>query len=615
MVADNKNTIQNEYFAWLSANVSPAQISELHFVYSKIGSFCLYTKVIRKSLFETTDLKTVANIKKIVESNKVFRFKYKNQISKMSVAIRYYYQWIKNNQSRFIMESSIERSIEKETIHTTYDNKNLQIATDAISEVCKKVTTDNETTFLTPYTEILAEKYRKGFRIESGIEMKRFRILWEEKYKLPLGENDEIIRKYIRQITIQYKELVYLPEVMLDAETQQRLLSYVEYCFSEGKKAIYYDSLYNEFVEHFQGQHINNADMLKTYLTSINRGKYVINKSYIACDCNIEVDPVDEVRNYLITLGEPIQTDALIKALFFIPKDKITGVISGSNSAEFVRNQKGEYFHADIVDLTTAELENITDIIQQAIDENDFVGGNELVETVYVKYPTIMERYPYLTQLGMRDAIGYKLRYIFSFKGKIISPLGEELSMADVFANYARSHGYFTLTQLNALKTALDTPIYFDSIYRNSLRISKEDFVSQEQASFDIAATDAAIDRFCVGDYIPINEIRHFGSFPYARFTWNGFLLEHYVSSYSEKYKLMHAGFNASTPVGTIVKRISKFEDFDELIVSVLANSMIALNKQDALQYLYDNGFLARRSYGTIEQILFQANVQRLQKG
>ncbi len=355
-----------------------------------------------------------------------------------------------------------------------------------------------------------------------------------------MEEDDETVRKYISCITIQYNDLVYLPETMLDIEKQKKLLSYVFHCFSQGKKAIYYDALYKKFSVEFQGQRINNANMLKTYLTYINKGNYVIERSYIAADSKVVVDPTDEVRDFRITHGAPIQTDDLVDALSHIPRDKIIWVIAGSNSAEFVRNQKGEYFHADIVDLTSAELESITHSIQQAIDEKDFMGGNELVETISIKYPAIKERYTYLTQLGLRDVIGYKLRNVFSFKGKIISAIGRDLSMSDVFSNFAKAHEHFTLSQLNVLKSELETSIYFDSVYANSLRISQYDFVSKEQANFDVDAIDASIDRFCTGDYIVISEIRHFGSFPYAGFPWNPYLLEHYFSDYRKKYSQIH---------------------------------------------------------------------------
>lgn len=121
------------------------------------------------------------------------------------------------------------------------------------------------------------------------------------------------------------------------------------------------------------------------------------------------------------------------------------------------------------------------------------MGGKELVDTIKQKLPSVMERYPFLTEYGLRDAIAYKLQNTFSFKGKIISALGQDLSMEKVFSDFASSNAHFTLTQLNSLKNDLNTPIYFDAVYQNSLRINKEEFVSPEQANFDVTATDAAI--------------------------------------------------------------------------------------------------------------------------
>ncbi|WP_206458294.1 hypothetical protein [Anaerovorax sp. IOR16] len=608
-MVDTDHIIKNQYLTWLSTKVSPAQIAELYHLYPEIESFCLYIKILKKPLFETTDMKVLSAVKQTVDSNKVFRFKYKNQVLSMSSAIKYYYQWVRDNQLLLTKEECV--------VKQDMDTPNIQdnVLTFATESLALDQNTNKLSVCLASYKELLAEKYQKGFRINSDLEMIRFRRFWVDKFGFDLEEDDGIVRMNISNVTIQHQDFVYLPELMLDVETQQEILSYIQNCFLEGKKAVYFDALYQKFKIKFQGQRINNADMLKTYLTFTNKGSYVINKNYVASDKNVEVDLTGEVRNYLTNYGLPIKIDDLVESLSHIPRDKIIWAIAGNNSAEFVRNQKGEYFHADIVDLKSEELENIKKLIEKAINEKDFMGGNELIEIISIKYPAIIERYPYLNPLGMRDAIGYKLRDVFSFKGKIISTLGEDLSMSDVFADYAKLNEQFTLTQLNALKTELDTPIYFDAVYANSLRISKDDFVSKKRANFDISETDAAIDRFCIGDYITISEIRHFGSFPYVGFPWNSFLLEHYVSDYSKKYKLLHSGFNAGTPVGVIVKCTSKFEDFNDLIASALADSTIPLNRKDALQYLCDKGFLARRSYGDIEQVLIKSNMQRSQKG
>lgn len=467
----------------------------------------------------------------------------------------------------------------------------------------------------TPYRELLLEKFPKGFRIDSKLNMGRFRSFWEDKYGTEFTEPDDTLRSRIAHITIRCNDFVYLPEMMMSEETSERLFAYIADCFRDGKAAVYFDALYKEFEPDLEGKRINNPEMLKSYLSFANNGRVYIHKSYLTKDADTKVDPTDEVRDYMITAGVPVAVDDLTQALSHINADAIYWVVAGHNSAEFVRNQKGEYFHADIIRFTQQETDTITELIQRAIDDKGYMGGKELTDAIDVRLSEIMERYPFLEELGLRDAIAYKLRDMFSFKGKIISPYGQDLSMSDVFARFASMREHFTLEQLNALKRDLDTPIYFDDVYANSLRISADEFVSRDQASFDIDATDAAISCFCTGDYIELKAISFFASFPDAGFPWNIFLLEHYVADFSRKFKLLHSGFNAGKPVGAIVRRGSRYNDFDELVSAELAVSGVPLDRENALQYLVDIGLLARKSYGKIEQVLAAAKQQRLTKG
>lgn len=484
-----------------------------------------------------------------------------------------------------------------------------------IGDQAAKVEETFEGVDFVPYRKLLIEKLPKGFRIDSGISMRRFCSFWETMYKTELKASDEDIRKRINHITIRCNDFVYLPEMMMTEQTAERIFAYITECFQDRKIAVYFDALYKEFENEFEGKRINNPEMLKSYLVFANNGRFYIHKNYLTKDAHAKVDPTDEVRNYMITIGAPVTVDDLKAALSHINADAVYWAVAGSHSAEFVRNQKGEYFHADIIQFTQQEIDTITEMIQRAIDDKGYMGGKELTDAIEVKLPTVMERYPFLEWLGLRDAIAYKLRDMFSFKGKIISPYGQNLSMTEVFAHFALMRDYFTLEQLNSLKRDLDTPIYFDSVYANSLRINADEFVSRDQAAFDIEATDAAISRFCTGDYIALRKISFFGSFPDAGFPWNDFLLEHYVAEFSKDFKLMHSGFTAGKPVGAIVRRSSRYNDFDELLSAELAVSGIPLDRENALQYLVDNGLLARKNYGKIEQVLSTAKQQRLTKG
>lgn len=92
----------------------------------------------------------------------------------------------------------------------------------------------------------------------------------------------------------------------------------------------------------------------------------------------------------------------------------------GSNG-EFVRNSKGEYFHADSLELTEEELENIAAIIDSTIEEHEFISGNELYDAIRTKYPYTFEKNAGFSVIGWRDALKYKFGARFSFVGNIVS--------------------------------------------------------------------------------------------------------------------------------------------------------------------------------------------------
>lgn len=461
------------------------------------------------------------------------------------------------------------------------------------------------------FHSILLDNYSKGFRLNDKLSLKRLKIQWYQKFNEELNCDDNDIYSSISQITIQYGDMAYLPEAMMDEKTKEKLITYIKSVFTSGKTSIYYEALYKEFSDDFLRCHINNVGMLKSFLTYINDDSMYLQKDYITADISTNIDINEEIKNYLINQNCPVKTEKIYSDLSHIPNDKIFWIIGGHNSQEFVRNQQGEYFHADIIDFSDFEIETIKKWINAAIDDKEYMGGQELTETIFNQIPAINERYPFITWLGLRDVIAYKLKNQYSFKGKIISEYGKELSMKEVFSSFAKNHKHFTLTQLDMLKRDLGTTIYFDSIYENSLRINKEEFVSKDQANFDVVGTDSAIDKFCCEEFVPIKEISIFGAFPNAYFPWNQFLLEQYVANYSEKYKLLHTGYNSSDPVGAIVKKASNINTFDDVITLALANSNVPLNSVDALQFLCDVGFLARKKYSNIEYVITKANLLR----
>jgi len=462
------------------------------------------------------------------------------------------------------------------------------------------------------YNEVLRQYFKKGFRMDSPLEIRKFKRYYTATHDRELTDPDDDISKKIKQLCIIYEGKAFLPDVMLSEELKDELLNYIESAFADGKAAIYYQAIFAEFSDAFLDYHIHDADMLKSYLTFIGDGRFFINRSFISKTPDVSMDPLSEVRSCLQDYGRPATYDEIFAALPHLPQSKIKFILA--SNVEFVNNGRSEYFHESIVHLSDEELDGISEIIQRTIDEKDFIGGNELYDVIRAKYPYIIEENHTLSMYGFRDALKAKLGDKFSFKGNIISRSGQELSMADVFAKYARSHDTFTLSELQSLANNLATPIYFEAIYENSLRISRDQFVAKTAAHFPVEAMDEALDRICTGKYIPLPEAKNFGAFPYVGFPWNSFLLEHYVASYSQKYMLLHSGFNGTECAGAIVKRSAGIDSFDDLIVDLLANNQIEMKKAPVLQFLSDKGYLARRRYSEIESLIIKAKAQRQRK-
>ncbi len=515
--------------------------------------------------------------------------------------------------------SSTSREFEDETFKDKIGKTNLQ-KTPITKLLCEnqKETKNQElddkqiSVNLTMYEKVLRENFPRGFRIGSTIEIKKFKRYWES-LDTQTEVSDAQIEKNLGHCGITYEGRIYHQSNMLSVDTKTKLFEYINNAFSAGITAMYYESLFDEFSDDFLERCMYNAEMLREYLKFVNDGQFFVGDKFVSRDANTIINPDEEIKSCFVEAAVPLTYENAYEKLSHLSQQKIKQTLNFNN--DFISNGRSEYFHINITVFSDEDLLDISTIIANSIAEKKFISGNELVDAIKNKYPYIIDNNSTLSELGIRNAIAYKLKNHYSFEGNIISDIDEHISMADVFADFCKKRESFTLDELKILKEELNTNIYFESVYENSLRISQTNFVSKGQAMFDIVATDLAIDRFCVDDYIPVKQINQFGSFPDAGFQWNSFLLEHYVASYSSKYRLVHGTFNESVCVGGIVKKASRIETFEDLIIDVLSKSKIELNKITSLQLLCDEGYIARRYYSGIEEILIKAIEQRNQKG
>jgi len=464
---------------------------------------------------------------------------------------------------------------------------------------------------ITQFAAVL-RKFNRGFRMGSSLESKKFIRFYEEEYNEVPELSEFQIETMLSRVGVVYENRIYATTNIINENVAENVNEYIQGMFNEGRNIVYYASIYQEFKEEFQHQQVYSVDMLKCYLEHLYNGKYYMKRFFIANNPNSEANPADELRECLMRNHRSMTFEEMGQELPHIPMERIKSILA--TNAGFIRDARGCYFAAEIIHFDDDELRQIELLIRDAIEINGFMAGNKLLEILDGKYPDIFDKLSQFQGIGKRDCIAYWLRDRFSFNGNVISEYGKSYKMQDIFTLYCQKHTYITMDMLNALKIELDTTIYFDTVYDNTLRISEGEFVSKDQASFNVAATDNIIGRFCEGDYIALSKIEQFALFPDAGFSWNTYLLEHYIYAYSEEYMLLHtATFNAK-PVGIIVRRSSQLKTFEDVVADALVNSNEDLNEESALIYLSEQGYIARRKVSSIDQIIIKAKRIREKK-
>lgn len=97
-------SVQDKFFAWLSARVSSAQLSEFYFVCKDIETFCMNKRILVAPLFETTDFETLQYVKNTIRTNRMFQFKYFRQLGKMKKVMEYYLAFLDENPAQKVSQ-------------------------------------------------------------------------------------------------------------------------------------------------------------------------------------------------------------------------------------------------------------------------------------------------------------------------------------------------------------------------------------------------------------------------------------------------------------------------------------------------------------------------------
>ncbi len=456
--------------------------------------------------------------------------------------------------------------------------------------------------------DILLSDFSKGFRNNDYIHLMQFKNKFQQTFHYSLSFDDKMLVNYIKSITVEKKGVLYSIESLLDEKFTNEILNFIEKCFDEGKQIIYIQAIYNQFNNDLLNSNIVDKDMLHLYLKNVLPEDMVLGEYIQKVPSKVIIDirqiVKKDLENFLINSCRPVTKEEIYKNLYNYTQEQIDFCLN--TSTDFISNQNKIFFHESLININDEQLYSIEKLIDQYLNENEYLSIKKLYEKTKRVMPQIIEKNPFLLERGFKNYIKNKIANKFNYGKTLIFKKDKHYNAPKLYRIFGEKHNSFTLADLKELSNDLNTIILWDEIYENSIRISQDKFVHKSDDIFDIEATDIAVQRFCGDMPMAIKQISHFGTFPDAKYLWNNFLLESFINSYSKRYRLVNQNFAETDTLGAIVIKESRIKTYDDLFIYLLTYNDVTLTNTEIVNYLRNQGYIAREHYKNIEFIINQ---------
>lgn len=441
---------------------------------------------------------------------------------------------------------------------------------------------------------IMINHFHYGLNVGSPIELHRFRNYYQSAVGNEFPESDTVLQKEIRTLGFEYEGKAYI----IDNSVPERLLMILNDRHNSGSM-FYYNLLYEKNEDWLFDGNILSAEMLKEYLII----KFPENKykgSYFTTNSSTE-NEIRIIRDEILCVwgdGALRRTQDLFVYLPYVRPDKIKYALSYCD--DFIRSEAETYTRRDRFVLSDEELQDIIEFVREKCDEDGSVAFEDLdLDDVAA------ENYE-LSESAIYAMVSALLPKEFAINGKLITKAENSTDAETALLAFCKNHDTCKLYELEKeMEKAVGyirTDFVIDVASSIMVRVNEEDFVADKLVQFDIPAIDAALGEIVPEDGIGMKEISSFALFPYCGYPWNLFLIESFCRRFSQKFRFVCYRSNSKN-AGAIVRKASKM-DYHQLMAASLARSNIALDTELAYDHLVDAGFLQRKRYSNMKDLL-----------
>ncbi len=455
-------------------------------------------------------------------------------------------------------------------------------------------------------TRLLKSHYSFGYRVESVIEMKRFRK-YAELDCIELPDSDEVLKQEIINAGFLIEDKVFV----ICEETISGLANiFVEIIEENNAQFVFFEPVYERFSAQMEEWHITSSDMLREILIE-NRDEifeYDDDRLFFAKNFVSFVGRTTERDAVTLEMkrvwGDPQvqQVDILVERLPWIQERYIGQYLTANR--HFVWVSEGMYMSVDRLIISPEEVSAVFDF---AVEQCEKMGYAPLSD---IPLGNMVEENYEISTIPLLNAIYNKVLYDkFYLNGKILTRENNGIDVVVLAKQYISGRDECTFTEVNEKVFELSGATYrymaYDALYNTMVRIDEENYVSERHVCFDVEAIDDILSKMIADRFVAIKEISTFAVFPMCGQAWNHYLLESYCYRFSKKYCLRILGFNDKN-AGMICEK-DMTEDYNELLAIAAARSKIELNTKNVGEFFFQVGYMGKRKFSGLESVTERA--------
>lgn len=450
-------------------------------------------------------------------------------------------------------------------------------------------------------TDVLSTHFSNGYRLNSPIEMARFRSFAAEDLGEEITLSDDELKSYIAACGTAFDGKVYTVSV----QSQERIKELADEYFSDGAQAIFFAEFYAKNENWLFGASVVSEDMLIGVLRRLFP-KLSFTQTYFGyTDASVFATLESEIHR---VWGDDVLLtyEQLALRLQYIPLERIKYAL-GQNG-DFIWSSVETFSHVSRIDINDDERQAIRDAAVRECNTRGYASITDL------PFGEIEERNYELSVTAVHNAV-YRicLSDKFDKKGKIVTRKGDIFDALTIMKEYCRTIDKCSLDDLLNFERELTGEVHrwipMEAGNTILVRIDKHTYVANRYVHFDADVIDEAIGLFVKGDYLPLKSFTTFGAFPDCGQTWNLFLLESYCRRFSRKFRFDFPSVN-SRNAGAVIRR-SCGMNYAEIMTDAVANADVPLKDAVVGRFLYESGYTGRSTTAKVGEIIDKAKAIR----